>query len=101
MGYRRDTESQRAWQKWIDENRDDLIRCSLPDFLFADKWAWIRFLEHGGWHPQPLWTIGMLSPHHASALHEFIRRLYGPDEYRYLLQCLEEVVRNPAPPWKS
>ena len=94
MGYLRDGESQRAWSQWIDQHRDDFIRCSLPDFVFADKLTWFRFLEHGGWHPQPHWTVGVLSPHHAGALHDFIRGEYGSDKYRYILQNLDEVRRK-------
>jgi Protein of unknown function (DUF433) len=75
----------------IDRHRDDLVRCSLPEFVFSDKLTWFRFLEHGGWHPQPHWTVGMLSPNHAAALNDFIRSEYGPDEYRHLLRNLEDI----------
>ena len=94
MGYRRDGESKRAWQLWIDQHRDALVRCSLPEFIFSDKLTWFRFLEHGGWHPQPHWAVGMLSPHHAAALHDLIQSEYGSEEYRYLLQNLDEVRRK-------
>jgi hypothetical protein len=96
MGYRRDSDTQRAWHKWVDQHRDKFVMSSLPEFVFSDKMTWFRFLEHGGWHPQPYWSVGMLSPHHAAALHDFIQSQYGPDEYRYLLQNLEEVLRNPS-----
>lgn len=95
MGYRRDSETQRAWHKWVDQHRDDFVRCCLPEFVYSDKLTWFRFLEHGGTHPQPYWSVGMLSTQRAAALHDFIQNLYGPDEYLYLLQNLKEVLRNP------
>lgn len=94
MGYRRDGESKRAWQLWVDQHRHALTHCSLPEFIFSGKLTWFRFLEHGGWHPQPHWSVGMLSPYHAAALHDFIQSEYGSEEYRYLLQKLDEVRRK-------
>lgn len=72
MSYRRDSEGQRAWQEWVDQHRDTLVGCSLPEFVFSDKLTWLRFLEHGGWHPQPGWAVGMLSPQQARNLYDFI-----------------------------
>jgi hypothetical protein len=94
MGYRRHTESQRAWQKWIDQHRDTLVKCSLPDFVFSEELTWIRFLEHGGWHNNPGWSVSMLSSHQAAALQDFIKSHYGIDEYRYYLQNLDDVLRK-------
>ena len=72
MGFRRDSESQRAWQDWVEQNRETLIRCSLPEFVFSDKLTWLRFLEHCGWHPHPRWGVEMLSSHQAATLLEMI-----------------------------
>lgn len=94
MSYRRDSEGQRAWQEWIDEHRETIVRCSLPEFVFADRLTWLRFLEHGGWHPQPRWGVGMLSSHQAAALYKFIESQYGSNEYRSLLKNLEAARRK-------
>ena len=94
MSFRRDGEDPRAWQKWVDQHRVILGRCSLPEFVFSDKLTWLRFLEHGGWHPQSGWTVGMLSQHQAGTFYDFIERLYGMNEYRSLLQNLDNARRR-------
>jgi hypothetical protein len=96
MSYRRGSEGPRAWQEWLDQHRHTLNTCSLPEFVFSDKLTWLRFLEHGGWHPQPGWGVVMLSPNEARKLHEFIESQYGPDEYRSLLRNLENARRKPS-----
>jgi hypothetical protein len=96
MRYRRDSESQRAWPDWVEQNRETLIRCSLPEFVFTDKLTWLRFLEHGGWHPQPRWGVVMLCTHHAAALYDFIESQCGTDEYRSLLRNLDAARRKPS-----
>jgi hypothetical protein len=96
VGYRRDSEGQRAWQEWVDQHSDTFVRCSLPEFVFSDKLTWLRFLEHGGWHPQPRWGVGMLYPHQAATLYEFIESQYSTDKYRSLLRNLEEARRKPS-----
>ena len=90
MAFRRDSESQRAWQDWVEQNRETLIRCGLPEFVYTDKLTWLRFLEHGGWHPRPPWGVEMLSPHQAATLYDFIECQCGTDEYRSLLRNLEK-----------
>jgi hypothetical protein len=94
MGFRPDSERQRAWHRWVDQHRDTLVRCSLPEFVFSDEMTWLRFLEHGGWHHQPGWSVSMLSSHQAAAFHDFIENEYGGEEYRYLLQNLNDVRRK-------
>ena len=96
MGFRRESEDRRAWQKWVDQHRDILVRCSLPEFVFSDKMTWLRFLEHGGWHPQPGWAVGMLSQHQAGTLYDFIQSQYGTDEYRLLLRNLDDARLKPS-----
>ncbi len=94
MGFRRNSESHRAWHKWIDQHRDSLIRCGLPGFVYADRLTWLRFLEHGGWHHGLAWSITLLSSPEAAALSDFILSEYGREAYRYLLQNLNDVGRN-------
>jgi hypothetical protein len=96
MSYRRDSEGQRTWQEWVDQHKDTLVRCSLPEFVFSDKLTWFRFLENGGWHPQPRWGVWMLSSHQAETLHDFIESQYGTDGYRSLLRNLDDARRKPA-----
>jgi hypothetical protein len=94
MGYRRDSDGQRAWQAWIDQHRNDLLRCSLPEFVFSDDQRWFRFVEHDGWDQETGWNVTMLSPDQASALYDFLMSEYGSDEYRLLLQNLDEFRRK-------
>ena len=96
MSYRRDSEGERQWQQWVARHRESLLKCCLPAFVFSDRLTWLRFLEHGGWHPQPRWGVWMLSPNQAAMLREFIESQYGSDEYRSLMKNLEEARRKPS-----
>ena len=96
MGFRRDSEDERAWQKWVDQHRETLVTCCMPDFILSDRLTWLRFLENGGWHHQPRWGVWMLSPHQAETLHEFVERQYGAEEYRPLLRNLDDARRKPS-----
>jgi hypothetical protein len=98
MSYRRDTEGRRAWRLWVDQHRDSLLRCSLPEFIFSDEPRWFRFVEHDGWDQESGWGISMLSPDQASALHDFLAGEYGSGEYRHLLRLLDESRRMTRPP---
>jgi hypothetical protein len=94
MSYRRDSEGQRAWRVWVDQHRDALLRCSLPEFVFSDEPRWFRFVEHDGWDQESGWRVTMLSPDQASALYDFLTSEYGSVEYRHLLRILDESRRK-------
>jgi hypothetical protein len=96
MRYRRDSQGQRQWQEWVAEHKEALGECSLPQFVFSERLTWLRFLEHGGWHPQPRWSIRMLSPHQAKIFYDFIVSEYGTDQYRPLLRNLEDARLKPS-----
>ena len=98
MSYRRNGEGQRAWQAWVDQHRDTLLRCSLPEFVFADEPRWLRFVEHDGWDQESGWSITMLSPDQASALHDLLTSEHGSGEYRHLLRALDESRRKSRRP---
>ena len=94
MSFRRDGEDQRAWQEWVDQHRETLVNCSMPDFVRSDRLTWLRFLENGGWHHQPSWGVWMLSPQGAGTLYDFVESQYGTAEYRSLLRNLDDARRK-------
>jgi hypothetical protein len=96
MAVRRDGPRARSWQRWLDQNRDALIRCSLPEFVFSDDSRWLRFIEHGGWDHETGWRVEMLSPDQASALSDFITDQYSNEEYREILRVLGAVRKGPS-----
>jgi hypothetical protein len=96
MGYRRDSEGQREWQAWVDQHREALLRCSLPEFIFSSDARWFRFVEHDGWDHETGWSVAILSPDQASALYDLLVSEYGSEEYRGLLRNLDESRRKTA-----
>jgi len=94
MSFRRKSEAQRAWQVWVDQHRATLLKCSLPEFVFSDEPRWFRFVEHDGWDQESCWSITMLSPDQASALHDLLANEYRSVEYRRLLRALHEARRK-------
>lgn len=95
MSYRRNSEGQREWRNWLDQNRDTLIKCGLPEFVLSDRLTWLRFLESGGWHHQPRWGVGMLSSQQTAMLRQFIEGEFGSEEYRSLLKNLDDLRNVP------
>ena len=98
MSFRRDSEGQRAWQVWVAQHRDVLLKCSLPEFVFSDQPRWFRFVEHDGWDQESGWRVTMLSPVQASAFYDFLTSEHGSGEYRHLLRILDESRRKPRRP---
>lgn len=98
MGYRHNSQGRRAWQLWVDQHRDNLLKCTLPEFIFSNEPGWFRFLEHDGWDHESGWSVSMLAPEQASALHELLIREYGIGEYRHLLRLLDESRHRIRPP---
>ena len=98
MSYRHDTGGRRAWRLWVDQHRDTLLKCSLPEFIFSGEPRWFQFVEHDGWDQESGWSVTMLSPNQASALYDFITGQYRSGEYRHLLRLLDESRRRTRPP---
>ena len=92
MAFRRDGQAGRAWSLWLERNRDALVRCGMPDFLYAEERCWIGLLEADGWDAETGWRVEMLTPQQADHLQEFAIREYGPDSYRGLLRALRAVT---------
>ena len=93
MAFRRDRRS-RSWQDWRDLHRDVLIRCSLPEFVFAEQARWLRFIEHDGWDHETGWNVEMLSSSDAADFINFITDQYGSERYRGLLRVLDLVIES-------
>jgi hypothetical protein len=94
VAFRRDGQSARSWSVWLDRHRDALVRCGIPDFLYAGERRWVRLLEHDGWDAETGWRVEMLAPQQAGYLQELIIREYGADSYRGLLRALRAVTRE-------
>lgn len=47
MSFRRDSESEREWRRWVDAHQNELIAIGIPREVWADRLTWQRFIEHG------------------------------------------------------
>jgi hypothetical protein len=68
-----------------------LVRCGLPEFLYAEERRWVGLLEGDGWDAETGWRVEMLAPQQRRHLEELIIREYGPDSYPGLLRVLTAV----------
>jgi len=75
--FRRLGQAAHSWSLWLDRHRDALVRCGMPDFLYADERLRLRLLEEDGWDAETGWRVEMLAPQQAGQLQEFIIREYG------------------------
>jgi hypothetical protein len=92
MAFRRDGQAGRALSLWLDRHRDALVRCGIPDFVYAEERRWVGLLDADGWDAETGWRVGMLTPQQADYLQDFVIREYGPDSYRGLLRALRAVI---------
>jgi hypothetical protein len=80
MTYRRQANPERdkAWKKWISENRDHLERIGLPLALYQDAAHWDDFLQNGHlhWHHGPPFDFGELGRGQMEQLCAFLERHY-------------------------
>jgi len=89
MSFRHDGKQAHEWKQWLETHRDDILRCGLPDSVLQSKFHWLRFLEES-YDQWTGWSPSMLSRQQAQALHEWILREYGNEQYR---GCLHEIER--------
>jgi len=103
MSFKHDGKKSHQWHQWLTAHRTGLCESGVPDSVLQSELHWIRFLEEGcdydsGWFPR------MLSPPQARAMHLFIQREYGDQQYRGLLRDIEVflgvVTRTEARPPK-
>jgi hypothetical protein len=76
---------------WLDRNRDALVRCGVPSFLYADENRWLGLLEHDGWDAETGWKVEMLTAAEAGRLSDFIAGKYGKERCRGLYRALASV----------
>ena len=50
MGFRRDKRGEREWRSWATAHGTELTAAGVPREVWADRFAWQRFVEHG-YHP--------------------------------------------------
>ncbi len=50
MSFRRDRETELAWRRWVRAHQSELLAIGIPREVWADRFTWRRFLEHG-YHP--------------------------------------------------
>ena len=58
MGFLVMVRHQRAWQDWVDQNRETLITCSLTGFVYHDRLTFLRFLSMAGGITSPVGVSG-------------------------------------------
>jgi hypothetical protein len=92
MSFGHDGQATRSWRSWLDKHRGELLKSGVPDFLYSERWRWIRLLEEDGWDPITGWKVEMLPADQAVFLHAFIVREYGRDRYRGLIRALAVVT---------
>jgi hypothetical protein len=95
MAFRRDGQAAHSWSLWLGHHRDALVRCGIPDSLYAEERRWVGLLEGDGWDAETGWRVEMLTPQQAGRLGEFVIREYGPDSYRGLLRALGALTGEP------
>jgi hypothetical protein len=95
VAFRRDRQAAHCWSLWLGHHRDALVRCGIPEFLYAEERRWVRLLEEDGWDAESGWRVEMLTPQQAGRLQEFVIREYGPDSYRGLLRAIRAVTGEP------
>ena len=93
MSFRHDGKKSHEWQQWCEQHRDELVRTGVPDSVLQTKFHWIRFLEESydqwtGWSPDSL------SPDRTRALHAFVLREYGNEQYRAFLKSIENILEK-------
>jgi hypothetical protein len=54
MSFRRDRDASLKWQRWLEQNRDELIACGIPLLVLEEESNWFYFLEHGYFTPSGL-----------------------------------------------
>lgn len=50
MGFRRNSDKELAWQRWVRAHEDELIAIGIPREVWADELTWWLFVDHG-YHP--------------------------------------------------
>jgi hypothetical protein len=94
MAFRTDREGKLRWRRWAAEHRGELTEAGVPDWIWAEKLVWLRFLEEGGVDQESSWCVEMLSPEQAHRLRAFITREYGTDNYNCCLRSLDLVIQG-------
>jgi hypothetical protein len=92
VAYWRDGQAAHSWSLWLDRNRDTLVRCGIPDFLYFEEERWVRLLEECGWDAETGWKVSMLAPDQAARLIQLVIREHGRNGYRCLLRELDIVT---------
>ena len=95
MSFKHDGKKSHQWHNWVDAHRRELVASGVPHVVLDTELRWIRFLEEecdyeAGWFPN------MLTPSEARALHSFIQREYGDQQYRGFLRQLENILEKHA-----
>jgi hypothetical protein len=88
MSFKHNGNKSHKWQQWLEAHRRELCESGVPDAVLRTELHWIRFLQEGCDYASG-WDSSMLSPSQARALHSFIQREYGDEQYRGFLRELE------------
>jgi hypothetical protein len=82
MSFRRNKGKARRWETWLQQHRDALLACSVPQVLLERESHWIYFLEHGYFTPrgsvEPIIDIDRME---RSQIEQLCLLLEGSDYY--------------------
>ncbi len=84
MGFRRDSEQARSWDRWLTRHRDELLLAGVPQFVLEAENRWWHFRAHG-FDPETAFNVRQMSAEQQKRLRLFLAREYGDDAD---LQCL-------------
>jgi hypothetical protein len=83
MGFRRDGETARTWETWLQRNRQELLDCGIPHVVLERRENWLYFLGHGYFTPpgiaEPVCDVDRMDRSQAERLCVFLE---GDDDYR-------------------
>lgn len=90
MSFRRDRETELAWQKWMRAHEGELIAIGIPREVWADRLTWGRFIEHGYHSPtenarESSFRVGDLPDEQQYRLYRFLDALLPGKRYGYSL----------------
>jgi hypothetical protein len=77
VSFRRDREAESAWHNWVRAHEAELVAVGIPREVWADRFTWWRFLEHGIHTDAPnardvRFRLDDLSPEQQARLHRFL-----------------------------
>jgi hypothetical protein len=93
VSFRRDHDTELAWQQWVRTHEDELIAIGIPREVWADRLTWWRFVDHG-YHPpasnarEVRFRVSDLSDEQQHRLYRFLDNILPEARYSYSLWAI-------------